>query len=82
VPAIEPMKLAGRSLFLTRPSLHHYIETRAELEARAAEVLGLIADQKLSIAIDSELPLAEVAKAHELLESRATSGKLLLIPQR
>ena len=80
VPPIDPFMLAARSLFLTRPALHHYTRDRAELMERASEVLGLAAEGKLAVAIDRELPLAEAGEAHRLLESRATSGKLLLRP--
>jgi NADPH2:quinone reductase len=80
VPPIDPSALAGRSLFLTRPSLHHYTQDRAELLSRANEVLALAAHGKLVVAIDRVLPLEQAAEAHRLLESRATSGKLLLRP--
>ena len=80
VPPVDPTALAARSLFLTRPSLHHYTQDRAELLARANDVLGLAAEGRLSVAIDRELALEQAAEAHRLLESRATSGKLLLRP--
>jgi len=66
------------SLYITRPSLGAYVASRAELLARAAAVLGAIAAGELAITIDRVLPLADAADAHRLLESRATSGKLLL----
>lgn len=68
------------SLFLTRPSLAHYVATRQELLARAGEILGWIADGRLRLRIYATYPLARAADAHRDLESRATSGKLLLIP--
>jgi NADPH2:quinone reductase len=81
VEPFDPQLLnRGGSLYLTRPSLFHYISTRAELLARAGDVLGWVADGELRLRIDRELPLADAAEAHRLLESRATSGKLLLIP--
>ncbi len=81
VPAIEPLRLAqGGSLFLTRPTLMHYTSTREELEGRASDVLGWVADGKLTVHIGHEYPLAEAAQAQTDLAGRKTSGKLLLIP--
>ena len=81
VPPIDPQILNQKgSLYLTRPTLAHYIASREELEERAGTVLSWIRDGSLKITIDRELPLAQAADAHRLLESRATSGKLLLIP--
>lgn len=71
---------AGGSLFLTRPTLGHYITSREELEERAAEVLGLVSTGGLSLRIGQILPLEEAEKAHTLLASRKTTGKVLLIP--
>jgi NADPH:quinone reductase len=80
VPPLDPTGLAARSLFLTRPALHHYTQDRAELLTRANEVLGFAAEGKLAVSIDRVLPLDRAEEAHRLLESRATSGKLLLRP--
>jgi len=68
------------SLFLTRPTLHHYIASREELVARAEEVLDWVREEKLRVRIAAELPLAQAAEAHRLLEGRRTTGKVLLIP--
>lgn len=68
------------SLYLTRPSLAHYIATREELQWRAGEVLGWIAEGRLRISIGLELPLSDTAEAHRALEGRRTTGKVLLIP--
>jgi NADPH2:quinone reductase len=68
------------SLFLTRPSLVHHIVTRAELLERACAVLGWVADGSLKVRVGREFPLAAAAEAHRALESRRTTGKLLLIP--
>jgi NADPH2:quinone reductase len=68
------------SLFVTRPTLFHYIATRPELEARAAELLGWVADGSLKVRIQREYPLADAARAHEDLGSRRTAGKLILKP--
>jgi len=68
------------SLFLTRPTLHHYIATREDLVARAEEVLDWVREEKLQVRIAAELPLAQAPEAHRLLESRRSAGKVLLIP--
>ncbi|HKE14568.1 MAG TPA: quinone oxidoreductase [Kofleriaceae bacterium] len=78
VPPIEIKQLAGRSLFLTRPTLGHYTATRSELRARADDVLSWVASGELHLTVDRELPLSRAAEAHQLLEGRRTSGKLLL----
>jgi len=81
VPPFDPIKLSQKgSLFLTRPTLGHYIATREELERRASEVMGWVGSGKLKINIGHTYKLSEAAKAHEDLEGRKTTGKLLLIP--
>jgi NADPH2:quinone reductase len=81
VPPFDPGLLNPKgSLYLTRPSMMHYIADRDELMWRAGEVLGWIAEGKLRLSIDRELPLAEAAEAHRALEGRRTTGKVLLIP--
>ncbi|HVH11277.1 MAG TPA: quinone oxidoreductase [Gemmatimonadales bacterium] len=81
VAPIDPQVLNRKgSLFLTRPMLAHYIATRAELVARAADVFGWIEGGKLTVRIGREFPLAEAAEAHRQLEGRKTTGKVLLIP--
>jgi len=81
VPPFDPNILNAKgSLFLTRPSLGHYVATREELLWRAGEVLGWIAAGKLKVRIERAYPLAEAASAHRDLEGRRTAGKLLLIP--
>ena len=81
VDPIEPQMLSQRgSLFLTRPSLPHYIATREELLQRANEVLGWVADGSLKVRIGAEFPLARAADAHRALEGRQTTGKVLLTP--
>jgi len=71
---------AKGSLFLTRPSLNAYMATREELQQRAGELLGWIRDGKLKLRMEFEFPLKDVAEAHRALESRKTTGKVLLIP--
>jgi NADPH:quinone reductase len=79
VPPFSPLLLAGKgSLYLTRPTLAAYIVTREELEWRAGDLFKWIAAGKLSLRIDHVYPLAEAAQAHRDLESRKTSGKLVL----
>jgi NADPH2:quinone reductase len=68
------------SLFLTRPTLAHYVATREELVWRAGDVLGWVRDGSLKLRIDREVPLVHVAEAHRALEGRRTTGKVLLIP--
>ena len=81
VGPFDPQVLSQKgSLFLTRPTLVHYIATRAELVARAGELLGWIKQGTLKVRIDRELSLAQAAEAHRLLEGRKTTGKVLLIP--
>jgi NADPH2:quinone reductase len=81
VPPIDPLMLAQKgSLFLTRPSLLAYIAKREELEQRAADVLGWVAEGRVKLHIGKEYPLSEAAQAQIDLESRKTTGKLLLIP--
>jgi NADPH:quinone reductase len=70
----------GGSLYLTRPTLAHYVATRPELLSRAGELFGLLGSDRLAVRIDRELPLKDVAEAHRALESRETMGKILLIP--
>lgn len=81
VPPFEPIILNSKgSLFLTRPTLAHYIATREELEWRAGEVFGLVGEGRLAVRIDETFPLARAADAHRALEGRKTAGKLLLAP--
>jgi NADPH2:quinone reductase len=81
VAPVDPIKLLQKgSLFLTRPSLGHYIATRDELERRSADVLGMVAGGKLKLRIEHVYKLQDAQQAHRDLESRKTTGKLLLIP--
>ena len=81
VGSFDPQVLNQKgSLFLTRPTIAHYIETRAELVARAGEVLAWVKSGTLKLRIEHEFSLAEAAEAHRALEARKTTGKLLLVP--
>jgi NADPH2:quinone reductase len=68
------------SLFLTRPSLAHYVQNRDELLWRAGDVLNWIAGGKLKLNVQRTYPLAHAAEAHRDLEGRKTAGKLVLLP--
>ena len=81
VPPFDPIKLSQKgSLFLTRPSLAHYIITREELEWRASDVFNMIAAAKLKLRIEYIYKLDDAQQAHRDLEGRKTTGKVLLIP--
>ena len=81
VAPIDPLVLTGKgSIFLTRPSLGHYVITPQELQSRAGAVFGMIREGKLKLRIEHVYPLSEVQQAHRDLEGRRTTGKLLLIP--
>ena len=81
VPPFDLIALSQKgSLYVTRPTLAHYIATREELEARSGAVFGMIAAGKLKLRIEHTYPLAEAQRAHRDLEGRKTTGKLLLIP--
>ncbi len=79
VPPLEPQILNTRgSLFLTRPSLAHYLLSRDELLWRAGDVFAAMERGQLVLRIDHAFPLEQAAEAHRALESRSTSGKLIL----
>ena len=80
VPPFDPSRLAKNGIYLTRPSLGHYTADREELLWRAREVFSWIAEGKLRLRIDRQIPLCDAADAHRLLESRQTVGKVLLVP--
>jgi NADPH2:quinone reductase len=81
VPPFDLARLGGGgSLFVTRPTLAHYLLDRAELVERSSDILGWVEQGELEVTIDRALPLAKAAEAHRLLEGRKTSGKLLLKP--
>jgi NADPH:quinone reductase len=81
VPPFDLQRLNAKgSLFLTRPSLAHYIAGREELLRRGGEVLSAVADGTLHVEVGGRYPLEEAAGAYEALESRSSTGKLLLLP--
>ena len=81
VPPFDPQLLNHKgALFATRPSLQYYVATRDELEWRARELFAAVLDGTLSLRVEHTYPLADAARAHEDLEARKTTGKLLLLP--
>ena len=81
VPAFEPQRLAaGGSLFLTRPILGHYTATPDELAWRARELFDAVVAGDLDVHIGGRYALADARAAHEDLQARKTTGKLLLLP--
>ncbi len=81
VPPFDLTQLNSKgSLFITRPTLWHYIATRAELEWRSSEVLNWVAKGELKLRTEFTYPLAEAAKAQIDMEERKTTGKILLVP--
>jgi len=81
VPPFDPGKLAAKgSLFLTRPSLAHYTLDRAELLQRSGDLFNWLASGKLKLRVESTFPMADAAKAHDQLEGRKTTGKVVLFP--
>ena len=81
VPPFDPIVLTQKgSLYLTRPSLPHYIATQKDLQQRAGAVFQMIRQGKLHLRIEHTYPLVDAPQAHRDLEGRKTTGKLLLIP--
>ena len=79
-PEWDPQRLNPKSLYLTRPGLPGYTATREELVARASEVFGWIDDGSLDVRIGERYPLQDAVRAHQDLEARRSTGKLLLLP--
>jgi NADPH2:quinone reductase len=81
VPPVDPLTLMGKgSLFLTRPSLTHYVAERDELLATAGDVLAQVRDGRLDVRVGARYRLDEAAQAHRDLAGRATTGKSLVLP--
>lgn len=81
VPPFDPALLGTKgSIFLTRPGLNQYIATRDELLMRARAVFDWFSQGKLVLRIGRVFPLADAAAAHQELEARRTTGKVLLMP--
>ena len=79
-PELDPQRLQAGSKYVTRPGLPNYTATRAELLERAGAVLGWIADGSLDVRIGKRYALEECRQAHEDLEARRSTGKLILVP--
>jgi NADPH2:quinone reductase len=81
VPPFDPQLLNRKgSLYLTRPTIAHYVATRDELASRTNDLLTWLRDGELTVRIDRTLPLSAASEAHAALEGRETKGKVLLIP--
>ncbi|NWF80208.1 MAG: quinone oxidoreductase [Chloroflexi bacterium] len=81
VPAIEPLLLSTKgSLFMTRPTLVNYIATPEELAWRAGDLFNWMASGEIKVRVEREYPLREATAAHQALEGRQTTGKVLIIP--
>ena len=81
VPPFDPQILNRKgSLFLTRPTLNHYVATREELVARATDLFTWMRAGRLAVRIGAELALEQAADAHRALAARQTTGKVLLVP--
>ncbi|MCC7165387.1 MAG: quinone oxidoreductase [Anaerolineae bacterium] len=81
VPPLDPRELMRKgSLYLTRPTLGHYIATRQELDWRAADLFRWLAVGRLRVRIDRTFALQDAAEAHRYIESRASMGKILIEP--
>jgi len=79
VPAVDPLTLTAHgSLYLTRPTVAHFVESRDELEARVRDVHSWFLGGKLKLRVAKEFPLAQAKEAHQALESRQFAGKILL----
>ena len=81
VPPVDPQRLnAGGSLFLTRPTMGHYLRDAAERRWRSGEVFAAAANGSLKVRVGARYPLVQAAQAHRDLEGRRTTGKVILVP--
>ena len=82
VPPFDPQRLnTAGSLYVTRPTLAHYIATRDELRWRTGDLFDWIGEGRLHVRVGGSYPLEEAGRAHEDLAARRTTGKLLLLPR-
>jgi NADPH2:quinone reductase len=80
VDKIYPTLLQKGSFYLTRPTIAHYAAERTELEQRSRDLFAWVQDGRLRLRTEFEFPLKDAAAAHDALEGRKTTGKILLIP--
>jgi NADPH:quinone reductase len=81
VPPFELLELSNRSsLYVTRPTLAHYVATREALEAAAAELFDVVGRGAVRVHVAQRYPLAEAAQAHADLQARRTTGSIVLTP--
>jgi NADPH2:quinone reductase len=81
VDPVSPLELSQNgSLYLTRPTLFHYATNAEEIQGRADDLFGWIADGRLDVRVGARFALAQAAEAHSAIESRSTTGKVILLP--
>jgi len=81
VPPFDLIQLSSKgSLFITRPTLWHYVATRQELEWRAGEVMNAVKSGELKLRMEHMYPLSDAGRAQAEMEDRKTTGKILLEP--
>jgi NADPH2:quinone reductase len=81
VPAVTPLTLMELgSIFLTRPTMAHYLQSREEVMGRADELFQWVAENRLDVRVGAVFPLERASDAHSALEARKTTGKVLLRP--
>lgn len=81
VPPFDPQRLnAAGSVYLTRPSLAHFIRSGEEFSRRAGELFSLIGDEAVTVEVCGRYPLADAARAHRDLQGRKTTGSIVLLP--
>jgi len=81
VPPVDPQRLnSAGSVYLTRPTLVHFIRTGVEFTWRATELLNAIADGVVRATVGGSYPLSEASRAHQDLHARKTAGAVVLLP--
>ncbi|MCB0933738.1 MAG: quinone oxidoreductase [Mycobacterium sp.] len=81
VPPVDPQRLnVAGSVYLTRPTISHFLRTPDEFAWRAGELLDALADGSVTVTVGGHYPLAEAAQAHRDLQGRRTTGSIVLLP--